>query len=328
MARVERVVPLLFQLVKGATTDISENQWLQLRELQGAALSRVVQLEHHTIEVSRVLQARRISHAFLKGSATAHLDYPSPEWREFSDIDVLISPSSRVAVLRALADEGWTQGYALPRHHEDFTHAITLVKSGMELDLHQRIAHRALGLLAPTSDLLDRRRSFSVPGTDMPALSDTDRLIHAALHSATSGIPKRRRLSSLADVLVIAESRPSIAAEVLDRSARWRLWPVVREEIRIAYRTARIETPDPWRAALQERPRHRDRLVDAAYLAPYRRPVLEEFAYLRLLEGWRSRARYVRGYLATDPDYAEQHGRNGPMAQARYLLRKMRSRAR
>jgi hypothetical protein len=41
--------------------------------------------------------------------------------------------------------------------------------------------------------------------------------------------------------------------------------------------------------------------------------------------GWRNRWRYVRGYLATDPDYAVQHGRSGALAQARYLVSKLRS---
>lgn len=325
LARVDRVVPLLFKLVGDASIELTDDQSLDLRELQGAAMCRVVQLEHHALAVSIMLQDRGIQHSLLKGATTAHLDHFQPTWREFSDIDLLVDPSSRAAVLEALEADGWAQGYALPRHHEDFTHAVTLVKDGMELDVHQRIAHRALGILAPTEELLANGISFQVAGVDVPALSDVDRLIHAALHSSTSGIPQQRRLSSLADVLAMAERRPELAGKVIERAARWRLRSIVSAELRIAYETAQMQLPAVWVEAESSASNKVDRLVDAAYLSPYRRPWLEELAYLRLLKGWRSRFRYVRGYLATDAEYAEQHSRSGLVAQVRYLGSKLRA---
>jgi hypothetical protein len=72
--------------------------------------------------------------------------------------------------------------------------------------------------------------------------------------------------------------------------------------------------------------RRRDRLVEHAYLGDDRHPVIAELAYLRLLEGWWDRWRYARGYFATPPEYASQHGRSGIRAQARYLVAKLRSR--
>lgn len=92
-----------------------------------------------------------------------------------------------------------------------------------------------------------------------------------------------------------------------------------------SYAAAQLDVPTAWADAMRRPTRRRDRLVDRSYLGVVRRPVTEELAYLRLLDGWGNRWRYARGYFATDPDYASQHGRSGLRAQARYVVSKLRS---
>src|SRR5690606_31884232 len=105
-----------------------------------------------------------VAFAVRKGAATAHLDYLETTWRHFGDADLLVSPEAyddaRVVVSRA----GWAQGYPVPRRHEEFTHAITFIRNGVELDLHQRVGHRAIGRLIPPSSLLDARVPFEIAG--------------------------------------------------------------------------------------------------------------------------------------------------------------------
>jgi hypothetical protein len=323
LARAERVVPLLFLLVDSVPTDLGEVERREVRELQGAALSRCVQLEHHVIAVSELLAEHGITSAVLKGAATAHLDYPDPSWREFSDIDLLIAPAQRPRAVELLGRAGWRQGYALPRGHVEYTHAITLVQQRMELDLHQRIAHRALGVLVPTGELLERARSFQVAGRELLALDDVDRLIHSCIH-AISSRGEHRRLSTAADVLVQAERLGEQAELVLARAERWQVRSLVEAGVLATYMTAQLDVHADWAAAMRRPTRRRDRLVDRAYSGAGRRPVVEELAYLRVLGGWRHRWRYARGYFATDPDYAAQHGRSGVRAQAAYVLSKLR----
>jgi Uncharacterised nucleotidyltransferase len=325
-ARIERVVPLLYQLVDTVPTDLDEEKRRDIRQLQGATLSRCVQLEHHLVAATRLFAEHGIRSVVLKGGATAHIDYPDPSWREVGDIDLLIDPADRVGATALLEREAWTQGYALPAGHEDFTHAVTFVRDGMELDLHQRIAHRALGLRVPTRELLDRAVPFEIAGSEVLALDDIDRLIHAALHAVTSR-GSYRRLSSVADVLLLADRRSHLAGDVLARTERWRVRSLVERGVRDAYAAAQLEVPDVWTAAMRCPVRHRDRLVDRAYLSAGRRPLSEELAYLRLLPGWWNRWRYTRGYFAIGPDYASQHGRSGVRAQARYVVSKLLSRS-
>jgi hypothetical protein len=325
LAQRERVVPLLYELVDTRPTDLSDEQRDEVHFLQQAVLSHCVQLEHHLIVVAARLAEHDIRCAVLKGVATAHLDYPDPWWREFVDIDLLIDPTDRTRATALLERAGWVQGYALPKGHEDYTHAVTFVHEGMELDLHQRIGHRALGLRVPTRGLLDRAAPFEIAGSELRALDEIDRLIHSALHAVASrGL--NRRLSSVADVLLATHRRPHLAREVLDRAACWRVRPLVERAVLDAYETAQLQVHADWAVAMRSPIGHRDRLIERAYLGVVRRPVAEELAYLRLLAGWRDRWRYARGYLATDPDYVAQHGRSGVRAQIRYVASKLRSR--
>jgi hypothetical protein len=324
VARSERVVPLLYEVVDTVPTNLSDEQRQEVQTLQRDVLSKCVHLEHQLLVVASLFAEHGIRSAVLKGAATAHLDYRDPSCREFSDIDLLIDPADRVEATALLQREGWTQGYALPKGHEPYTHAVTLVRDRAELDLHQRIGHRALGVLVPTSELLDRAVTFDIAGTELRALNEIDRLIHSAIHMVSSrGLT--RHLSSVADVLLAAERRPHLAAEVLARAERWRVRSLVERGLRDAYGAAQLDLRPEWAEAMLRPVRNRDRLVDRAYLSPVRRPVTEELAYLRLLPRWQDRWWYTRGYFATDPEYASQHGRSGVRAQARYLLSKLRS---
>ena len=323
--RMQGGTPLLYQLVDTVPTDLSDEQRQEARELQESVLLRCVQLEHHLIVVAGLFAAHGIRSAVLKGGATAHLDYPDPSWREVNDIDLLIDPVDRVHATTLLGSAGWVQGYALPRGHEIYTHAVTFVHDRMELDVHQRIGHRALGLRVPTRELLGHAVPFEVAGSQLSALDEVDRLIHSTLHAVASWGPNRR-LSSVADVLLATYLRPDIADDVLDRAERWRVRSLVEQGIRNAYADAQLDVHEHWADAMRRPIRHRDRLVDRAYLGEGRRPVVEELAHLRLLPSWKERLTYTSGYFSTDSDYAAQHGRSGFRAQARYVISKLRSR--
>ena len=326
LAQWERVAPLLYQLIDLVPTDLTDEQREEVRQLHGSVLLRCIQLEHHMLVALRLLDDHGIRGVALKGGATAHLDYPNPSWREVSDIDVLIDPADRIRALQLLRNEGWVQGYALPKGHDEFTHAVTLVKDRMELDLHQRIGRRALGLRVPTRELLEGAVSFDVAGAEVFALNDVDRLIHSALH-CVSARGDDRRLSSVADVLLGAHRRADAARDVLERAERWRVRLLVEQAVLDAFAVAQLDAPEQWVEAMRRPIHRRDRLVEGAYLSDRRARVRMELAYLRLLRGWRTRWRYVVGYFKTDSDYVQQHRRSGVRAQSRYVLAKLRGRA-
>ncbi len=318
------MLPLLHHIATSTATGIGETQLAEATAIQLDVMGTMVGFEHTLLEIAMLLERHRYAFAVLKGAATAHLDYVDPSLRQFGDIDLLVSPHDFAAVSALLDDQGWRRPYTLPRHHAQFTHAITWRRPGrVEVDVHQRIAHRAVGQLVPTSELLTDAAMYRIAGFELPALSRTDRLIHAALHAMSRG--PYRRLSSTADVLVLVEASATSAAAVLAHADVWKVRSLVEHAISSSYEAAQLSIPGDWRVAMRQPYTGRDRLVDHAYLSPRRRAATEELAYLRLLSGWRNRALYLRGYFATGPDYAARRRRSGPIAQGRYLWSRIRS---
>lgn len=323
-ARFDRVVPLLHHFVAEHPAAVSVEQRAQLHRAQGDAMASAVTVEHHLLEVAGMLESAGIDFAVLKGIATAHLDYPDPTWRQFGDADVLVHPQSLAATRELLERCGWRQGYALPRHHERFTHAVTFVRAGVELDLHQRIGHRALGLAVPTADLLEHRVPFEIAGRRLFALSSADRLIHAAIHERTSR-GSTKRLSSVADVAVLAQMHCSDADEILRRAEGWRVRSFVEAAISAAYGAASVAIPHRWVVAMTRPTRSNSMLLDRAYLSGRHRPLLQELAYLKLMDSWTARALYLDGHLRVGPAFAAAHDRHGIRRALHHLWSKSRS---
>ena len=325
LARRQRVLPLLHRVAIAPTSGLSPEHVPLATMLQLDVMATMVRFEHEFLEVAEILTDGSFPFAVLKGAATTHLDYRDPSLRQFGDIDLLVSPSDFVRVRAWLSNHGWTQAYPLPRYHERFTHAFTLRNSKrVEIDLHQRIAHRSIGELVSTQSLIDDSVEFKIAGRSLRALCQQDRLIHAAIHSVSSrGL--YRRLSSTADVLIIAEASASTANAVIARADSWKVRFLVEKAIQTAYSSARLPVPETWALAFQQPVQDRDRIVERAYLSERRRPALEELAYLRIMTRWRDRSDYVRGYFATDPEYAARRRRYGILDQSRYLWSRLRS---
>lgn len=322
IAVIERVIPQLYGVVSGAPLLRGSPAVDRAERMQLDAAGLAVRLERSLLEVADVLAAADVPLAVLKGAATAHLDYKDPAQRQIGDVDLLVAPSDFGRARAAIEQAGWRQTYALPRHHERFTHAVTFKSHGItELDLHQRIAHRALGLLVPTGELMQHRITYRIAGRELCALGDLDRLIHAGLHAAVSR-GAYRRLSSVADVLMLSHKLSSQAPEVLDRAERWRVRPLVEKAIRDAHAEAMLSLPEAWMRAVGEPTRVRDGLVERAYLAEERRPAVEEIAYLWHMSDWGDRLLYLYGHLRMDSG----PGSGGLRKRLRYLRSRLRQR--
>ena len=325
LASRERVLPLLYK-VAASMHKPRESLLVQATAVQLDVMATMVQFEHELLLVSDILSKAGVEFAVLKGAATSHLDYFTPELRQFGDIDLLVSPRDFHAVTALLGEQGWAQAYPLPRHHERFTHAVTLRSANaVEVDLHQRIAHRAIGELVRTQDLLANTQGYEIAGKQLQSLSREDRLIHAAIHSITSRGPYSR-LSSTADVLVLADAAREAPQAALERADSFRITSLMLRAVESAYAAAQLPLPTAWLQANIQSAGGDDRLTGWAYLSPARRPAIEELAYLRLMRGWRNRYDYVRGYFTTDADYSARRHRSGLVDQSKYLLSRLRSR--
>ena len=320
-AQLERVVPLLY--MRGLHNDglLSVTQQHALRAMQGDAMVWAVRVEHQMLEAIKTLSDAGVQAVVLKGMATAHLDYPDSSWRQVGDADLLVDAADFVPALSALEAEGWRQEYELPRGHLRFTHAVTLIRNSVELDLHQRIAHRAIGLLIPTSELFAARVGYEVAGRELFALSATDRLIHAAIHAQlSSGATKR--LSSVADVLVLADGLQGDAVEVLKQARQWSVANIVQKAVHSAYEASALEVPEGWRASGDRSDVATTPWVERVHLKENPTPWKREFAYLCLMHSWFDRGRYVLGHVG-GPEGTT--GLRGWSTRLAYLWRKVRN---
>jgi hypothetical protein len=84
------------------------------------------------IEVDALLEGAGIVYAIFKGAQVRESVYATPAYRPSIDIDILISPGDKKAVITILAGAGFTM-YPDPAN---VSHEVSLIRDDMFLDLH------------------------------------------------------------------------------------------------------------------------------------------------------------------------------------------------
>lgn len=166
------------------------------------------------------LRAAGIEPVVLKGWATAHLDHADPVERTFGDADLLVG-GRIVDAIDALAAGGatWTMPPPSRRWLARFGKDIAMVVAGYEVDLHRSLVEGAFGLTIDVDELLSCTEPFSAGTRSLLALDAPGRLLHAAIHTASSAIG---RLSSSRDVGQLALLSEADWPTAVERAVRWR----------------------------------------------------------------------------------------------------------
>ena len=213
----------------------------QLHSTHLEALRTSLAVEAASVELSELLDEAGIRHAFLKGCATARLDYDDPSLRMTGDVDVLIDRSSYTPTLDCL-DRAGIRRIAPPfrtRWEQHYGKDITLQGAAeIEIDLHLGLVGGYFGIDSQTGSLLDELVEYPLAGRRLPALDPVGRIVHAAIHSAGGA---DIRLGSAADVIVLA-ARPAVTPEtVAERARRLGCEPLVAAGILRAGRTFGVD---------------------------------------------------------------------------------------
>ena len=156
----------------------------------------------------------------LKGCATAHLDYERTADRFSTDVDLLIRPDDHALAMSAFPD----QHVPTPRrpHWDERYGKATTIRSetGVEIDIHTSLVQGYFGLAIPTDELFASPDPFEIAGVAMRAVDGPNRLIHAALHLASS---EQVGLHSARDVLQLVTVSEVDWAEAIHRTKQWRV---------------------------------------------------------------------------------------------------------
>lgn len=249
-----------------------------------AAAGLAIRLERRAADAVVALHDAGLESRVLKGTAVAHLDYPSPIARHHGDVDLLVRTADFGAAVRALRAHGWArpQRPSAPGWHRRFGKALVLRDaSGLEIDLHRTLADGAPGVWIDERDLWARGVPVALDGRSALALPREQRFLHACLHAAMGAFPAR--LGALRDVAWMGLDPELDLTMVDDLAQRWRAaLPLAAaiDEAWLALRPLALAPVVAW----PTRPSRAERVALAAERHPdrgHRRRAVSTFAALR-----------------------------------------------
>lgn len=163
--------------------------------------------------------------AVVKGPVLGETSYAGIP-RPYFDLDLLVPPSQFGSALEQLEaagalliDRNWDLLMREGRAQVSLKDSAT----SLTIDLHWHLvnpARQRQTFAISTDELLERRGTVLLHSVRAPALEVTDRLIHYAVHAATSG---GHRLVWLADLSRTMDTDPPDWDELVRRSRAWRV---------------------------------------------------------------------------------------------------------
>jgi hypothetical protein len=238
---------LLSAAVQDGAVNLDDDRQAGVAEDNLRAQMAALRLEQRLLEVSDHLERHSIEHRVLKGSATAHLDYPSPDLRPFLDIDLLIHSRDFDRAVAAIESLGGARRFAEPRagFAARFAKAVCVVSNdGIEVDLHRSLAEGPFGLAIAPEELFGTSEAFVLADRKLHALGADERLIHACCHAVLGRPEPELRPQRDVAQLTLSDSVDRDRVERLSR--RWRCRAVVAQAIRLSWSTLALPADDPW----------------------------------------------------------------------------------
>jgi hypothetical protein len=282
----------------------------RLEEALQAWLANTLRVEALLLGAVAALDGAGIESRVLKGVALAHTVYPSPEWRVFADVDLLV-PAPMFTRAAETLERQLTTRRDTPELRRGFDtrfgkEALLRTADGLELDLHRTFVDGALGLTIVLADLLAAGQTFDLGGRALRTLPPSQQLLHAAYAAVLGDWPPR--LSAQRDVVQILLALDPSPAEVLELAERWRARAVMARALTEAW-----EALDPgFTPALVDWARsYRPSPSERALLASHRGPArayTRHAAALLVVAGLRPRLAYLRAIAWPQRAYLQARG--------------------
>ena len=320
--RRERVLALVAEVVHERGLALSDEVRRELTTGHQAVMQSCLLLERATIEVGDLFDEQRIEYRVLKGPAVAHLDYPSPSWRQFGDVDVLVRGASYDAAVRALESRGGHRRSAEIRVGFDrrFGKGVCVRRSdGIQVDVHRTLASGPFGHTIGLDTLFLGNDRVRLGDRDIPTLTRECRFIHACVHAVLGD--ERPRAGVLRDVAQLLLMTDLDVDRVVSLAHEWRLTSVMATAIATTWGRLHL-TPTPislW--AKHHRGEGFERRALAAYHGPNRSYARQMIAGIPAIRGAGAKASYVGSLLLVDGAYARRHDGG----QLRRVARALRS---
>jgi len=201
---------------------LTADQSAALSMAQTDAMCTCLHLEATLLELVQAMSEAGVGIRVIKGPASAHLDYPSPELRHFGDLDLLVRSEQTDLAKAVLGELGYTRSTPEPRPGFDrrFGKGATFVAGdGTNVDLHRTLVMGPLGLRIGLDDMWDESDFFALAGERVETLAPVHRLL-VACYNAVIG-DTQPRLSTLRDIVQICLGGGTTATKARETAARW-----------------------------------------------------------------------------------------------------------
>jgi len=158
----------------------------QLRQTYLKTMTRSMLLYDAFREIASKFNERGIQAVALKGIYLAEHLYPKIGIRQFSDIDLLVSPEDVKAVLEVMGELGFRMtepafGEAVSEAFES-AHLRPLVRKGVSVEVHTRLHGPTQSYLLPEREMAQRAVHTMINGQPFLVFELHDLLIHLCLH--------------------------------------------------------------------------------------------------------------------------------------------------
>ena len=292
----QRLMGALVQSICAGRLPATDAQAERAAQAHFEALCQCLELESLLLQAVAVLDAGGIEHRVLKGSATAHLDYPDPAHRTFADIDLLVRSEDFDRATALLVEHGYQRPVAeiRPGFDHRFGKGCTLTSSsGYELDLHRTFVTGPFGLLVRLDDLwADATPWMLAGGRRLFALGREQRLLHACYHAVLGD--REPRLVPQRDIAGLVLSNDLDEVRVRELAYAWRAEYVVATAILMTWQTLALADETALTAwAKRYQPDPRSQRMFASYRAEQANYAARSWASLRALPNMRSRASFL-----------------------------------
>lgn len=237
----QRLSGLLVEALGSGSLPATQQQLDEASEVHFERVCGVLQLESEALLVLDALSAAGVEAKVLKGSATAHLDYPDPAQRLFADVDLLVRAGDIDEAVKVLTGLGQRRHSVQPRAGFDrrFGKGATFTApTGHEFDLHRTFVMGPYGLRLRLDDLWEQPAHFTLAGRQVGALDIECRFLHSCYHAALGDRPPR--LVPQRDIAQILLS-DRLDLRRVDRLMRsWQAEPVVARAVTVTWESLRI----------------------------------------------------------------------------------------
>ena len=302
----QRVLGLALAACEAGVLLLGPVQRDQLLARCEAAMASVLQLEAMLAEVSQDFANAEIDSRVLKGSATARLDYPDVQWREFGDVDVMVHGADFGAATRILERHGCQRRFGEPR--PGFTArfgkgACFVAPNGLEIDLHRSFVAGPFAALGDDVRLWLDAETFLIGDTRLRALPRELRLVHAALHAVLGKLtPRLVPLRDVAQIASVTDHEPVIAlAHQLDVASVLARAVLQASSIMQLQETVQLDALARW--AFSYQPTRRQRQMVRVYTNAQRSYLGQVRAGVRAVPGVANKVSYARALLLPDREY-------------------------